>query len=304
MPLVNRSSNRPRAFTLVELLVVIGIIAILISILLPVLAKVRQSSNTAKCGMNLRTLAQGWRLYVEANKDTCPPVRLPAEANQGGPSYSTPYGLQYRPRWYELIGYQLKTPARRVGDAFENDTWQVESSLYICPERPEWTNSRNFPYGYNYQFLGDARMNQANTKMINYPVRAGNLKASKTVMAADSMGTAAGKPNGAARKPYISNGDKDPDAWGNKGFHLDPPRLTANSDYADEWYPSPPYRSGPDPRHNGKVNVAFCDSHVELMSLQEMGYNVQLDGRQLVDAPASNALFSGTGEDILPPPFK
>lgn len=61
-----------RGFTLVELLVVIGIIAVLIGILLPVLSKAREAGNTIKCAANLRSVGQGMMLYVSENKGTYP----------------------------------------------------------------------------------------------------------------------------------------------------------------------------------------------------------------------------------------
>jgi prepilin-type N-terminal cleavage/methylation domain-containing protein/prepilin-type processing-associated H-X9-DG protein len=67
-----RNGDRNRAFTLVELLVVIGIIALLISILLPALNKARAQAQRTACLSNLRQLGVGMRMYANDHADRLP----------------------------------------------------------------------------------------------------------------------------------------------------------------------------------------------------------------------------------------
>src|SRR5687767_3327220 len=70
----SRPNRRRRtAFTLVELLVVIGIIAILIAMLLPALRKAREQAQRTACLSNLRSIVQAAHIYAAQFKGAFPP---------------------------------------------------------------------------------------------------------------------------------------------------------------------------------------------------------------------------------------
>lgn len=295
-------------FTLIELLVVISIIAVLVGLLLPALSNARSAAKGARCVSQLRQLSVGWTVYADASRGAIVPGQPGRYAEEERNVYFVGNGRQYRPRWYAAMGakvgfYAFANPSEDPAD--EHST-QITNEIFICPETPTWTSTRNCSYGYNYQFLGNTRFrnDEEDQGFINFPVQISSIVAAdRTVMAADSLGTAAGKAE-SDRVENIQDGSREPNglARGGHGYALDPPRLTATSDFADTRLSSPEHRSGPDERHRGLASVAFCDGHVESMTASEMGYLKNTDGSIAFNGDeTSNALFSGKGVDLDPP---
>ncbi|MCK4623837.1 MAG: type II secretion system protein, partial [Phycisphaerae bacterium] len=66
--------RQQKAFTLVELLVVVAIIALLVSILLPSLGLAKEAARRVTCSTNLRNLGLAANLYASENDDWLPPA--------------------------------------------------------------------------------------------------------------------------------------------------------------------------------------------------------------------------------------
>jgi len=89
----NRSRNGPagtrrqrRAFTLVELLVVIGIIAILISVLLPALTGAKRKAQAVQCMSNVRQIYTAMQMFAQDNKGQLPQNYLVGQTSMSSPN--------------------------------------------------------------------------------------------------------------------------------------------------------------------------------------------------------------------------
>jgi hypothetical protein len=143
-------------FTLVELLVVIGIIALLIGILLPTLSRVRDSGNAVKCASNLKQLFVAFQLYSNTFNGYC----MPAQAIGGSSS-------QYWWLGSETLGRAL---GMQLGANQNPNTIAERLRLMLdCPanDRERSTLTDNFAFDYTYNMnLGDFR-GQVGTSYIN-----------------------------------------------------------------------------------------------------------------------------------------
>jgi len=157
--------NRRRAmgFTLVELLVVIGIIALLISILLPALTAAKERANRVKCASNLRQIGQGIMLYANDNKGSYPRSR--AIGNQAMNAQSFAFGTAGGADKTDPFLFNNFPPNNNVPAALflliRNADLNPE--VFVCPSsnqekdtlnggapasRSNFSNSNNLSYSY------------------------------------------------------------------------------------------------------------------------------------------------------------
>ena len=118
-------ATRNRGFTLIELLVVISIIAILVSILLPALAKARELANRAVCMANIRGIIQSMVTYAQSNNGVFPAV--PGDRSAGGFVGTSYINGPWRPLVYNW-GIN-RTPAGVVAAWYYNSgDWSVQAN--------------------------------------------------------------------------------------------------------------------------------------------------------------------------------
>jgi prepilin-type N-terminal cleavage/methylation domain-containing protein/prepilin-type processing-associated H-X9-DG protein len=113
-----------RGFTLTELLVVIGLIAVLISLLLPAVGKAKSAANSAACLSNLRQMGIGWTMYMSENKGRLPEYVWLTQA--------TPE-LAWQQSWLGIL-----------------DTYKVRDGALLCPAAAD-----PFPYSQQNKGFGN-----------------------------------------------------------------------------------------------------------------------------------------------------
>jgi prepilin-type N-terminal cleavage/methylation domain-containing protein len=145
-----RSQNPQQGFTLVELLVVIGIIAILVAILLPALSRARESAVRIQCASNLRQIHAASYIYAIENNgffpsrlhrsstaNTASPHRVIAGGYDLDEIFIQPYvGPEMRQRYFFCPGplYEIRHP-----DSSGYTNAHVTYAYFSFPENdPEW----------------------------------------------------------------------------------------------------------------------------------------------------------------------
>lgn len=232
-----------RAFTVVELLVVVGIVAALIAILMPVLGGVREQANRVKCAANLRSIGQALTMYTQqyAHYPSCEiydngrgwalwPIRLRA-------FLSDEQGVFHCPSQDARCEWKKGAP---VGPAIERATADHARFGYSVGEALLSTEATLFSYGYNiWGTMGSHAKNDFQKGLGSY-VRlyplphdpAGvEVRASRVRRPAEMIAVTDATVDGRWDFAVVPN-------------HTDP-------------------RLWPGKIHGGGANVLFCDGHVQ-----------------------------------------
>jgi len=289
-----QTAVRSKGFTLVELLVVIGIIAILIGILLPGLQQARRQANMVKCSASLKEIGNAFQLYSNEHKGVWPV----AVHTVGNTNYPLPAGGERR--WYDLIAkYLSKTPMDKYTDI---TAIRAKSVLWGCPE---WLRSEKNVFTGDDVRPGFGMHYYTGQYFINTSARS-----FYTDYAYITSGTGSvNNPTGQGRGLYVKQNQWPLRRSSEKGLIMDSmthivnvpgyPSYQYSSVQSGGWQPGPStdyytngglafYVDGGRHLKNGKakddrvrgMNMLFCDGHVTPVSVREAWEAITLKSSQ------------------------
>jgi prepilin-type processing-associated H-X9-DG protein/prepilin-type N-terminal cleavage/methylation domain-containing protein len=261
-------------FTLVELLVVIGIIALLIGILMPALSRARATSRQIKCLSNIRTIGQIDAQYVaEYKKWHMPAYWGWSPAGTGWdpaattPSTADPTGHPRR-YWFQC---QPVADAYGAVDPTNVNTARSKGGM-ICPDsflseknRNVWGYTIHESYGTNYtQLPGSVEPTSVNWFWAPGPDFWNAWKVSQVLRPADKVFFADSTSEGLS----VGTGTTTPNSsirYFEKSYN--------GEDWSGEKHEPPHYGGAVAYRHNRGANVLFFDGHATWMSYDDMKYD-------------------------------
>lgn len=129
---VRKRAQRFNGFTLIEVLVVIGIIAVIAAILFPVFAHSRAKAYQATCGSNLKQIGIAAQLYTQDNDGAMFPALPHADGNGGIAEWCFYKYLQPEPH-----ADQSRSPL---------NSYIKTKNIWVCPTAPDL----EVPYGLNF----------------------------------------------------------------------------------------------------------------------------------------------------------
>jgi prepilin-type N-terminal cleavage/methylation domain-containing protein/prepilin-type processing-associated H-X9-DG protein len=223
-----QSASVPAAFTLVELLVVMAVIAILAALLLPALSRAKERANQMACANNLKQQQVAWHLYAGDNRDAVAPNNSFYSLSTPG-STALPVLTGTGPSWCPGVAPLDLTPSNlEQGLIFP---YNRAPGIYHCPadkstvtNRPDLLRTRSYCMDMSLCCSDATNSCLLLTQILDPP----------------------------PAQLFVLIDTKEQDIW-DANFGL----FSSDSTYADYWLDLPA------DRHGQGANLSFADGHIE-----------------------------------------